>query len=651
MHATEAPAVGIGGVVPRSLERRALLPFAVALPYLGAAAGTCVLIRSFRTAAEGDVGLKPFHLFWIGMLLFLVPATYRLLGFVASRGERIALVAATGAFLFIPKVLRAPDGPVYFDELAHWRQTESISQSGRLFEPNSIVHFAQFFPGLDSVDLALQRMTGLSTFAAGTAMLAMAHVVALLGVFRLGERVLGSPRLGALAALVYGLNTSFVFFDSQYSYESLAIVFFIWGLACTAEALAVPPGAARLGWVAAALVSAVACVVTHHLSSYALIFALAFLTVATLICRRGRPVRRRLSAIAGITLTVAICAFVWSAVVAPDIVSYFAPAIQHGVEQVTGLAQGSKSGSRQLFVRSTTPSYERTAAYLSPVIAFVLAASGLWALRRRLLIDPVVLGLAAFGVLFFVSLPFILTQGGAEGARRSWAFTSLGLCLLVAAGLAAAAGLPRRLDLSVARVAIATILTAGVAIIAVGNTASGLNADYRFPGPFAYGSDARTVTAETHSAVDWMQTTAGTHQRTIADRDTGLAFGTLGSQWIERAWEGMPLWEFFMNVRQPDAAMLDRLRKAAPRYLIIDARMAESLPKTGVYLAPEEPGARRHTKPVPIAALDKYARVPWAIQVYASDHYRIYRLDLGLLDTCADLSRTAYGGPDCRKAP
>ena len=125
-----------------------------------------------------------------------MPTIYRLLGLAASRGERIALVAATGAFLFIPKVLRDPNGPIYFDELAHWRQSETLSSTGQLFTPNSIVHFAQFFPGLDSVDVALHRLTGLSTFASATAMLAVVHVAALLGVFRLGERVLGSARLG-----------------------------------------------------------------------------------------------------------------------------------------------------------------------------------------------------------------------------------------------------------------------------------------------------------------------------------------------------------------------------------------------------------------------------------------------------------------------
>jgi hypothetical protein len=76
--------------------------------------------------------------------------------------------------------------------------------------------------------------------------------------------------------------------------------------------------------------------------------------------------------------------------------------------------------------------------------------------------------------------------------------------------------------------------------------------------------------------------------------------------------------------------------------------MSEQLPLTGVYFAPEEPRARTYTEPVPIDNLTKYALMPWAIQIYASDHYRIYRLDLKRLAACSDVPRRGFGGPDCR---
>src|SRR4051812_6712740 len=130
MHATEAPTVGLGKVVPRLLRRRAALTaLLVGAPYAGALAGVFLLVAAYRSAT-GETEVETFHLFWLGILAFLLPTTYRLLGFAASRGERIALVAATGAFLFIPKVLRDPHGPLYLDEVAHWRQSENLRATG-----------------------------------------------------------------------------------------------------------------------------------------------------------------------------------------------------------------------------------------------------------------------------------------------------------------------------------------------------------------------------------------------------------------------------------------------------------------------------------------------------------------------------------------
>ena len=652
MHATHP--IAAARLMPGHMRRVAVAVAAlkVAAPYAGAVAGAWLLVLSYRDAAGGDPGFRAFHLFWAGILVFLCPAAYRLLGLAATRGERLALVAIAGPFLFLPKVLRDPRNPLYYDELAHWRQSEAISRTGALFQPNPIVHVAEYFPGLDSVDVALSRMTGLSTFAAGMAMLATAHLIALLGVFRLAERVLGSARLAGLAALVYGINTSFIFFDSQYSYESLAIVFFIWSLVCMAEALAAPPGAARLGWIAGALLSALACITTHHLTSYALIGALSLITIASAVAAlRGRGARHAFRTCACVTVGVGIAAMSWILVVAPDVVGYLEPFISRGFTQVTQLAHRSGGGQRQLFAKSLLPDYERMAAYLAPVIAFSLAAIGAWGIRRRLLQGgPAMLGLAAFGAVYFLSLPFILTQSGSEGARRSWAFTSLGLALLVAAGLVVAVDAARRLPIRFATPLVSLALVGAIAVMAVGNTASGVNAEYRFPGAFVYGSDARTTTEETRGAVSWLNRTDGIQHRTIADRDTGLAFGTFGAQWIERAYSRLPLWQFYFRARQPDKRLLEVLYQAGTRYLIVDSRMAEELPRTGVYFVPDEPGARRHTSPVPRAALAKFALQPWAIQIYGTDHYRIYRLDLGLLGTCADIPRTATGGPDCKVA-
>ena len=170
----------------------------------------------------------------------------------------IALVAATGAFLFIPKVLRDPQRP---DLLRRARplaaERDPQQRPAGSSTPNSIVHFAQFFPGLDSVDVAFAASRASRRSRPATAHARDRARRSRCSACSASASACSARRASAaLAALVYALNTSFMFFDSQYSYESLAFLFFIWSVVCAVEAVAaIRPAPARVGWTAAALVA------------------------------------------------------------------------------------------------------------------------------------------------------------------------------------------------------------------------------------------------------------------------------------------------------------------------------------------------------------------------------------------------------------
>jgi hypothetical protein len=210
-------------------------PLCLVLPALawpgGLLAGALLLDGAYANTATVFGGQLHFHLFWIGVLLFTVPAALRLSQADVARAERLTIVAAVGLFDFLPRFLRSPRQPIFFDELAHWRQANVISTTGRLFQPNPIVHMSQYFPGLHALIASLRDLSGLPTFPLGLILLALLHVIALLGVFVIVERLGHTAHIAGLAAFIYSLNPSFMFFDSQYAYESLAIVFFIWVIA------------------------------------------------------------------------------------------------------------------------------------------------------------------------------------------------------------------------------------------------------------------------------------------------------------------------------------------------------------------------------------------------------------------------------------
>jgi hypothetical protein len=154
---------------------------------------------------------------------------------------------------------------------------------------------------------------------------------------------------------------------------------------------------------------------------------------------------------------------------------------------------------------------------------------------------------------------------------------------------------------------------------------------YRFPGPYVYGSDTRSLNGELMQTVDWMKTTQGTGQNVVADRYTGLALASFGLEWPAEVSWAFPLWQLYFSVHLPSAALLQQIQHSHYRYLVIDKRMARYLPRVGVYFERGEPNAITRTTPPPAAALDKYETLPWVIKIYQSDNLEIYRFNLAAL--------------------
>src|SRR5437763_1742496 len=70
--------------------------------------------------------------------------------------------------------------------------------------------------------------------------LVLAHLLVVLGVAVLAGDVWHDHRVAALAAIIYSLNSSFLYFDTQFGYESLAVPLLIWTLVTLLRALRAP---------------------------------------------------------------------------------------------------------------------------------------------------------------------------------------------------------------------------------------------------------------------------------------------------------------------------------------------------------------------------------------------------------------------------
>ena len=251
-----------------------------------------LLITYAYSEASVNSGLTHYTIFWAGMIIGIGPTAVIALSRYSNRQKRFIFVLATALLTFLPKFLLSIHGPIYSDEDAHFRELEEIIRTGHLYQPNALVDIAQQFPGLESTTTAIHALSGLDAWQSALITLLIAHCLAPVIVYLLGERLGLGPVAATIAAIVYMANPSYMFFDAQYAYESLGIAFVLATLLCLVAVLRARIPREAVAFAILGTLTGMATVVTHHLSAIALI---AFMVVI-LIFLWPRGAARRHSA-------------------------------------------------------------------------------------------------------------------------------------------------------------------------------------------------------------------------------------------------------------------------------------------------------------------------------------------------------------------
>ncbi len=399
-------------------------------------------------------------LWWAGLVAIMLPATIRLLGHSAGRGERIALVATTGLALYLVKVLHGPGSFVMFDELQHVATLLDISEQGRLFTPSAVLIASPYYPGVEVLADLIGR-SGLPVWESGVLVIGGARLLQSLALFLLFERVSGSARVGGVGALIYMTNPSFVFFDAQFSYESVALplaTYAVWLIARrerVAEAPEPPArpgrwwfrihpaggygttGGTRLGLTILTLLAIGSVAVTHHVTAIALS---GFLVAWAVVSLGYRLLRRPGSAeVVSFAVVAVVATTAWMLYVATVTVRYLVPTVGGAVVQVMDLI-GGEEGGRELFrsaVGVAAPVWEQVLGYASVGVALLLIPIGLPVVWRRHRDRSAAITLGLVALLYPVTLVARLSQRGAELSARSAEFVFLGIGFVGAVGIVA----------------------------------------------------------------------------------------------------------------------------------------------------------------------------------------------------------------------
>ena len=627
-------------------SQRLRLFAAAVLPPVGA---TVILLALHHAAGLAEADHAQFALFWAGLLCGMLP----LVALACSTGingvTRTCALTGIGLFGMVPRLLRSPAGPIGNDEFIHMRQALETYLHGDVGHVSQALPISQHFPGLHQTVSAFARLTGSPLWLAALTVVALAHVLSVLAVYQLVRAVGASASGAAAGAVVYTLNPSWASFDVAVSYESLALPVLLWCLAAAVAASCAPkqPG---LRYIAAVVLCAAALPMIHHLSTIMLCLILALLIVAGVVHsvrRAGAKDRNAPREHLWPLLLAASCLldsmiFWWSRIW-DSLVNYLGPSLVNGWAQLKQIhipAPGKSSGIRIPFGGAQNPIYETVCGLLFPAVVLVLflvSLAVLWRNRRRLGSAP--WGFAALGAMFFLSLPMVLTSGGGEGAHRSWGFSFIGIAVLC--GLAWSFGVPHAvvarfgpLGRCVARFGRPGVRIGVVGVVLtvmyLGCAALGTNISSRFPGSPHVGDDARSVSREGAAVAAWMAAHAPVDTPVVVDHYVSQQVEWVGRMAPLALSATFPLWDLYMSAEPVRPSVLKQVLDADVRYFVVDARMATTRPRMGVWFGPEEPGAGG-TRLFPQVAIDRFNCLPWLRARYAAGPLTVYEVDAGVL--------------------
>jgi NO-binding membrane sensor protein with MHYT domain len=524
------------------------------------------------------------------------------------------LCCLLGVVFFLPKLGRTPNDFTFFDELQNVRSTSEMLRGARLFVYNPINLILAHYPGLHVLVAAVARATGLSLFGAANSVLVTARVLLMASLFVIFRRLLGSPRVASIAVLLYAANPAYLYFDAQFSYESLALP-----LAVTVVALGMSLGSnqnlRRIPLAVASTLLIGAVIVTHHVTAYTMTAMLLLFGGLIRVCEpQARPIAR---ALLGLGAVAAAGAAAWAVFVAPETWHYLAPGIESTLKTIPKFLSGHSS-VRAPFAQSPlpTPVYELISSLLSVVLALTAFVAGTWLVRRERRSRGQMIGSIVLGAFYFVSLPLQLLQVSSATpiAPRIWEVSFIGLAPLAA--IAATWLINRRRLLGWS----ATIL--GIFIMLMGGAVIRSGENIRFPGQYLPSGGPRAVTPDTIAAARWLLQSYGTHRVTMADVTLSSVFGAYALA-TPASYQnfGYRPWQVFFAPTLTATGRYE-LNRSGTEFVVVDLRVTRYRPFGGYYFSPYEPSNQFSV--VPAQDIAKFNTSPFFERVYDNGNIIIY---------------------------
>ncbi|WP_167587416.1 hypothetical protein [Kineococcus rubinsiae] len=563
-----------------------------------------------RARTTGDDGGATQVLWELGLVLVVAPAALVVAWPRVPAAARTTVAVAAVVALQLSRTVLYPTRFMFHDELLHANLLRIIGDTGRLFGENPLLPITSYYPGLEVVTDGVRDLTGLGAHTSSVLVLLAARLVLGLGIVVVVARITRSARAGAIAVVVYACNPQMLFFNSQFSYQTLALPLAV----LTVAVFLTRERGRRRGLVLPVLAMA-AVVVTHHVTAALLVAAFVGWFVLELVLRRRREDEAGALAVvagAGVVVFAAMLANPGN-----TLASYLGSIVTSSSSDLSSLVEGRQTKALFANTAGVGPAPWEQVLLIGALLVTVAALlPSLWAARAwfRARHTP-----AALLVLVAVLYPVIpgghVARATAEVGDRAAGFVFLGVAFVVAWWFARHAPTRRRAGIFGAA---ATFTFLGGVVLGSGTVAAQL------PGPFLVSADARSVDADNLAAADWMATALPADSRVYADRVTGLLAAADGGQFtVRHISTGIDASRLVLS---PDFGEEDvrLVREAGIRYVVVDRRDAFGLPNQGVYIESGEFGSDGRTTPVPAAALQKFDDVKGVDRIYDNGSIAVY---------------------------
>ena len=624
-----------------------------ASPLIGAVVACGLFVLDYHVAASSPSSQAKFLLFWAAFAAAVLPAAMTVLSKKAPGYARMVSLGAMAAASYLPKVLRSPTRPGFIDELLHYWQVQHLLSTGNVFSPNQLLPVLRYYPGLSLAQAGVHYIFGLSAWDAGLALVAVAHLATVAGLYILARQVSMGQRAAATAALIYMLSPGFTFFTTEVAYESIGLPLAIFAIVA-ALAAGRASGRPRAAWAALSWVMISAAVVTHHVSAIVAAGVLVVLAAAAWLWHDGpedssagshRALAGTSAPVLGALAIYGVAAnAVWIGAWDWGIISYLLPGPSRVLADIGHVLSGA-TGSRQVFARSSLPVYEKVLGILAPPLVTALAALGATygrALSPRRALRGAFIALAA---MYPLSIPLDLSATAQVWSHRSWPYLWIGLAPLAAAGvlwalddylpklsLAARPGSgsgtgrhrPTAPRSTSGRRDVATSALASLVLLAVlvGSTADDVNEQVRFPSTYVLGANSGSSTPQMLQAARWF----GSHAKgatVLGDFDTEANFAVYGGAKVDTTF---PTWvlTFSPATTGRRGALLAQERHIG--WLAVDKLIYTQVSLRGYIYSRYEPQALVRTKPLGWALWSQLKAQPWAALRYQNSQMAIFQL-------------------------